>query len=882
MPSSRSDPEMPRLAAALLRLLLPHAEREEVLEELAAEHRARAASLGERAARRWVWRQVLVSAPALAGRGWWRGWSGFETRSERMQPGGAMFENWARDIRYTLRRLRRRPAYTGLTVLTLALGVAGTASVFGVAKRLLLEPLPVPAEEQVVVFWFEGAWSEQEFDYLRPELTDFENVAAFRSTDATLQLGDAPAQLIRGVSGSAELFQVLGVTPARGTGFRPGDDQVGSEPVVVLSHSLWRDLGARPSILGERLELSGVGRTVVGVMPPGFWFPDPTVQVWLSEVMNPEDGSGNWGILARMPPGVTTAGMAPQLDRITTLLDERYDFPEEWDLTKDPELIPLRDRLVGSVRPALLALLGGMALILLIACVNVAALMLGQVDSRGTELAVRSALGAGRGRLLRQLVVESVVVGLLAGVAGAALALVGFRFLVGALPLGALADAATVDWTLFTAAMALAIGAATAVALAPGISIARSDLQRTLTRIRTGGIGGRGGVLERGLVVAQVALVLLLASGAALLIRSVGNLRAIDPGVDVEDIAVLQVLIPVATERERWPSLVAELVAAAEALPGVASAGITQKLPLVGSGDNWGIGVEGNPELANTTTAFRVVTPDYFETMGVRVEEGRGLLSTDRVGDAEEGTVVINRALAEKYFPGENPLGRRIAFMNGRWDRIVGVVENVAESELSPEPVPARYMVHDQVPWLLPMQTLVLRARPGQDATALLDPARRAIQAAAPGVAVREVTTMESVFDRSLGPALQVMALMTLLAGLALTLGAIGIYGVVSHFVTRRRRDWGIRIALGLRPAKVTGQIVGSGGTLVGAGIVLGLAGFLLLARLLGSFLYGVGTADPLALAGATAILLAAGLLAAYVPARRASRIDPARVLREQ
>jgi putative ABC transport system permease protein len=873
--------ELPRLPAALLRVLLPHAEREEVLGDLAEEYRERVGSAGRLAARGWVWRQVLASVPALVGRDWWRGWSGFEPRANRWRPGGSMFESWGKDLRFALRRLRLRPTYAVLTVLTLSLGVAGTASVYSIAKPLLLDPLPVRAEEEVAVFWQRLSWSEAEFEYLRPQLEGFRSLAAYRPADATLQRGDAATRLVSGISASAELFQVLGVGPVMGSGFREGDDRPGAEPVAVLSHSLWRELGGDPGIVGERIELAGTARTVVGVMPQGFWFPEPTTQVWLAEEMDPENESGSYTMVGRMPAGVGIEGMAGPLDRITTLLGERFTYPEGWDKTRDAELTPLREELVGSVRPTLLAMLGAMALILLIACVNVAALMLGQVDSRGTELAVRSALGAGRQRLLRQQVVESLVVGVLAGLVGAVLALLGFRFLVGALPLGALVGTAVVDWTLFAAAMAIALLAATLVALVPGVSVARSDLQARLTRSRTGGVAGRGGRLESVLVVAQVALVLLMVSGAALLIRSVGNLRAIDPGLDVRGVAVVDLVVPATTPSAEQPRLVRELVEAAGAVPGVAYAGAAQPLPLRGGGNNWGIGIEGRSDLGETTTYFRVVSPDYFQTMGIRVRSGRALLETDRLA-TEEGVVVINQALADRYFPGADPLGQRIAFMPGRWDRIVGVVDDVAEGQLTDDPEPARYMLYEHVPWLRPSHSIVLRAEGGRDPAALLDPARRAIQAAAPGVAVQELTTMENVFNRAIGPARQVMALLSLLGALALVLGVVGVYGVVSHFVIRRRRDWGVRIALGMRPARVVRQIVGRGGALVGSGIAIGLIGFLVLARLLASFLYGVEAADPLALLGAAAILLGAGLLAAFLPARRASHIDPALVLREQ
>lgn len=784
------------------------------------------------------------------------------------------------DLKYSLRRLRHRPTYAALTVLTLSLGVAGTAAAFGIVQRLLLEPLPVPAEQEVAVFWAEGGWSRAEFLHIRPYAEGFHSVAAFRRMDVTLEPRDGPTRLVPGVTGTAELFDVLGVRPVIGPGFQPGDDRLGAEPVVVMSHALWRELGADPSIVGERIELAGVSRTVVGVMPAGFWFPDPGVRVWLSLELDPDDQSGNYGLIGRLPPGTGIERMDPHLDRITTALGERFDYPEQWDMTRNAELTPLREYLVGSIRPALLAVLVAMGGILLIACVNVAALMLGQVDVRGTELAVRTALGAARPRLLRQLLVESLVIGVSAGLVGTALAVLAFRFMVGALPLGALAETATVNWTLFWAAMAIALVGASAVALVPGLSIARGHPQARLTRSRTAGVAGRGGRLESALVVGQVALVLLMAAGAVLLLRSVANLRGIDAGVETAGVAVVDVVVPVTTSAERRVQVVRELAEALGTLPGVASVGATQRLPLRGSSDNWGIAVEERPELEQTTTAFRVVTPDYFRTMGIQLRAGRGLLESDRL-PAEEAPVVINRALAERYFPGVDPIGRRISFMADRWDRIVGVVENVAEAELTSGPVPARYMLYEHVPWLLHGQTLVIRLEGRRDATPILDAARRTVQATVPGVAVQEATTMQRVFDRAIGPARQVMALLALLSGLSLALGAVGVYGVVSHFIGRRRRDWGIRIALGMRPIRVVRRIVGAGGVLVAKGVALGLVAFLGLARLLGSFLYGVEPADPVAMAGAAGVLLITGLLAAFIPARRASRIDPAGILRE-
>jgi predicted permease len=878
LPDPPAAPRLPSLAAALLRGALPHAEREEVLGDLADELLEREARSGRAAARRWLWTQVLSSLPTLLRRSWWRGRTGFEPRANRLHTGGPPMESWIMDARFVARRLASRPAYVVLAVLTLALGVGGTAAIYGVARSFLLDPLPFARENELAVFWNRFDWSEAEFLYLG-DFPGFRQVAAYRAESVTLERGGGSPRVLPGVSSSAGLFGTLGVKPLLGTGLRPGSDRPGAEPEAVLSYGLWEELGSDPGIVGRRLRLDGVERTVTGVMPRGFWFPDPTVRVWLAEPLDPENRSGNYALVGRMQPGRTPDAMGPALKRITDRLREAFTYSEQWDKTRNAELTPVREALVGGVRPALLATLAAMGLILLIACANVAALMLGQVDRQSTEMAVRTALGAGRWRLVQQVVVEAVLVGLLAGLAGAMLAAAGFRLLVGALPLGDLAEGAALDWRVFASAIAIATLASLAVALVPGLSLWHGDVQRVLSRSRTSGIGGRGGRIEGALVMAEVALAVLMVSGAALLIRSVANLRAIDAGVEVERVAVVDVATPATMEPERRRQALRELVRELGALPGVESAAAVQRLPLRGGGDSWGIAIEGRPEL-QSTTFFRVVSPDYFRAMGIAVRQGRGFEAGDRAGG--EPVVVVNEALANKFFPGASPVGRRLDEGDGLLPRIVGVVENVAEADLTDAPEPARYMLYDQVPYYTPeVNTLVLRAGRGGGAAALLEPARDVVRRVAPGLAVQTTTTMEEVFTRAVGPARQVMSLLALLGGLAMALGAVGVYGIVSHVVSRHRRDWGIRIALGLQPRRVVGQVVRSGGVLVASGIVLGVAAFLAVARWLASFLYGVGAADPLAIAAAAAVLLLTGLLAAFVPAWRASRIDPAVVLRE-
>ncbi len=889
----QSDPrrggplKAPRLPLALLWALLPYAERDEVIAELRAELATRQAREGPRAARAWLWRQVLGSVPPLVRRTFSRGWTGFEPASSRLRPGGPRMESFIMDLRYAARRLRSRPTYVVLAVLTLALGVGGTAAAFGLVRGLLLTPLPYPAEERLDLFWYPWSWSEREFLFISPDWTGYSSVAAFRPQELPLRRKpDAPPELVASVATSAGLFDVLGVRPTLGRGFEPNEDRPGAAPAVVLSHALYEDLGAQPSLVGNTVELDGKAHTVVGVMPRGFWFPDPTVRAWVLETLNEEDGSGNYTLVGRRAPGTDGPATTRALEQIASRLRERFTYSPKWDKTKNAAVKPLRELLLGSLRPALLATVGAMGLILLIACANVAALMLGQVEGRGSELALRSALGAGRRRLTQQIVVEALLVGLGAGVLGAALAAAGFHALASALPIGAWAEGARLDWTTFAAALAIAVGAVLLVALVPSFSLWRGDLRGALGRARTGGIQGRGGRVERGLVVAEVALAMLIASGAALLVRSVANLYAIDPGIDTRGVAVVDVVSRLGLPAGERGRTVDELTAALGALPGARSAAAAMKIPLRGGGDSFGLAAAGRPASERTNTYFRVVSPAYFAAMGIAVRDGRAFDASDRPvhpdSTAAEISVVVNQALARKHFPGASPLGR---YLEGGFDarqRIVGVVDDVAEAALTDGPEPTAYYLGSQAGWFGNRTTFVVRAARPDDAEALLDRARAVVNRTAPGFAVQEVTTMSRVFDTAVGPARQVMALLSLLSALALALGAVGIYGVISHFAARRKRDWAIRLALGLPASRVVRHIVGQGTGLVAAGIALGVAGTAALARLLATFLFGVGAVDPLALAGAAAALLAVGLVAAFVPARRAGAVAPATVLRDQ
>jgi putative ABC transport system permease protein len=883
MPSRPTPHRLPWPSSALFRRLLPCAERDEVLVDLAAEYRARRRRHGAVRARVWLCRQLLGSIPALMRRGWWRGMTGFEPQANRLRPGGPMFESWIMDARYAVRRLMSRPVFTLLAVLTLALGAGGTAAIFSVVRGLLLDRLPIVDEEEVGVFWMDGSWNETEFLHLRPEFPGFSIVGGYRPQDATLDLPGQPLRMANGVVATAELFDVLGTPAMIGRTFRPGDDLPGAEPSAVISHSLWEELGADSTLVGRQLILGGAPRTIVGVMPPGFWFPRPRTEVWMAASLNPQRSVGEYSLIGRVADGQRLESLSGPLATLVGRLTERFRYPVgQWDKTTNPAVTPVREFLIGDVRPGLVATFVAMALILLIACVNVATLMLGQVSARASELAVRAAIGAARARLIQQLTIEAVILGLISGVVGALLAVAGFRVLLRSLPLGELAATVTVDWTLFWAAMVAAGVAATVVGLIAATAMLRGNLQGTLATTRTGGISVRGGRLEGALVVGQIALAVLLATGAGLLIRSAANLRGIDAGVDLDTIGVVDVTAPVQLNANGRREAYLNALRALQEVPGVHAAAATQRLPLRGSSDNWGIRVPGRPEFDNTSTYMRVITPQYFRTMGIEVRQGRGFVPTD--ADSARRVVVINEAMAAKYFPGQNPLGRIVdTGFDERGEEVIGVVENVAEGELTSAAEPARYMLYPHVGnGVLPAVTYVVRANSPAELPAMLQAARGAIQRAAPQLAVNNTTTMAAEFDRAVGPTGQVVTLVSLLAGLALLLGAVGVYGVMSHFVSRRMRDYSICMMLGLPPARVLAQVVRRGTTMVVAGGVIGAGIAVALTRLLGSLLYNVSATDPIAILAAVVALLVVGALAAFIPARRASLTDPVVVLRQQ
>jgi putative ABC transport system permease protein len=800
----------------------------------------------------------------------------------RDQRGLPSVDGVIRDLAYGWRALRRRPTYAVLSVLTLALGIGSTTAVYGVVRSVLFDPLPFRNEDAVGVFWKKTDWTHQEYLHVRGQVPGFSKVALYRRRDVILRYGDEPIRLVPSVTASAELLEVLGADPALGHGFRSGDDVPGAEPVAVLSFGLWQELGGTPAILGTRVTLDGIPRIVIGVMPRGFWFPDPSVRLWIPEPLTPKSQSNNSTLIGRVGPGQSVGAMEAPVAQLVAMLGERFDYPvPRWDKTKDPHITPLREDVLGPMRPALRATLGAIALILLIGCANVAALVLGQVNARSAEFAIRAALGADRRRLIQQLIIEVLFVAGVAGAAGAALAWVGAAVVIGALPLGAWGGSVALDWRAFASAVVIASSAAVLVMLVPAVSLYRADLRGVLHGTRPGATKGSGRHLESGLVMVQVALAMMLAAGAALLARSVTNLYAVDPGVRAEGAAVIDVVLRAGPDRALREQTLDALTMALRELPGVDSAGAVQTLPLRGGLYRLELRVPERPDLERTATEYRIVTPGYLESVGIAVRRGRTI--TDADSRNSERVVVINEAFALKYFGEADPLDKVISDINAQTPaRIVGVVGNAAEKRLTDPPEPVRYAALAQMPWMDDTQSVVVRTTPGVDETSLLEPARQAIARVAPSAAVQQTTRMRRVLDLAIGPARQIVMLLSLMTALAFILAAVGVYGVIAQFAARRRRDWAIRVALGLSASRVVAHVIRHGALLVIVGIGIGVAGASMLTRLLSSFLYGVRPGDTIAFAISGATLLAVGTLAALLPAWRAGRADPLIALREQ
>jgi len=830
-------------------------------------------------------------APAEARRRARVKFGGVEQQKEnaRASWGVGALQDFGGDLRFAARQLLKHPAFSALAALTLALGIGGTVALSSVAHGLLLRPLPVEDEDRLVTFWSDYNWRGVEFDFVRERAQAYESLAAWSNQAYTLR-ADAGSSWILATVASAELFEVLGASPMLGRTFQPGEDRPGAEPVVVLSHGLWsQEFGADPGVLGQRVFLDGEPTTVIGVMPEGFYFPAPEMRAWTPLNLDPEDGGyqGNgWLVLTgRVASSVTDEQVDEDLAGVATALGERFTYPEAWDKTRNPFVIPLREYLLGDVRPAVLLLLGAVGVLLLMACVNVAALFLTRTHDRTAEMSVRAALGAGRARLARQVLTEAVVLGLVGGAMGLALATGLFDVMVASLPLEqGFEKTLSLDWTTLAGALVLSVAAGAAISLAPLRRLLIGDMTgAALGERRQAGTGPSTGRTQSMLVVAEVLLAVVLVTGAALLVRSVDQLRALDPGLNPDGVLAVDLFVGAqetsVEERVAFFQQVAQQVAA---VPGVENVGLINRLPIRDGGYQGTIEVEDRPDLegpSRPNSAFRIVTPDLFAALDIEIVEGRGIERTDQAGAVP--VAVVNETFARAMWPGESALGRRIGASNasGMFE-VVGVIRNVAVHDLVSEAPMAAYYAWDQVQSGVDNGVLVLDT--GLEPTSLASAIRQVVGEVDSRGVVGAVATMNDVVDSGMAENLRLRFFLTLFSGLGLILGTIGVYGVVSYAVEQRRAEFGIRMALGAQPQRLLSEVVRVGMVPVVLGTVTGVVASLGASRLLSSFLFDIAPTDPTSFAAAAGILLGAGVFAASVPAIRASRTDPAVALRAE
>jgi putative ABC transport system permease protein len=803
------------------------------------------------------------------------------------------------DLRLSLRMLRRRPGFGVVAVLTLALGIGATSAIFSVVNGVLLRPFPYEDPERLVVVWERNPARGLPFMFASPpnyadwrdQNQVFSGIGAFGRGRYILEQ-ESEATAIRGAQVTAGMLSMVGVSPLLGRPFTPEDDREGSERVVLLSHGSWETrFGGDPDLVGRSIRLNGFAYTVVGVMPPGFEFPPPIVlegaipteqtELWVPFAM--DMANGNRGahfmtVIARLRDGVDLGMAEAEMNTLAARLQQSYPSSNEgWDVT----LTPLDRQVLGDVTVQLLILLGAVGLVLLIACVNVANLLLARGTARLKEFAVRASLGAGRGRLVRQLLTESLGLSVLGGITGLILAVLGARALVQLAPqdiprLGEVGlDARVLGFTLLVTLLTGAL-----FGLAPALQGAGESLSQSLRDAGRGtSEGRRGSNLRSSLVVAEVGLSLVLLVGAGLLIRSFVNLQTVDTGFEVADRLTLRMSLPESRYQEDAQRIAAylELERQLNATPGVASAGFINSIPLAVDRGGTSFLKEGETEVPveeNRSVNFAIVTPDYFRAMGVRLVQGRYFESRDDVDS--EGVVIVNDAFVRRHFPQEDPIGVRLGF-HGQPFRIVGVVGGVRHATLRDDPNPSVYVSYAQMAWSRSMSAVV-RSEVGADAT--LAAVRAAVRQFDSTLPIYDVKPMERILGESLARMRFSTTLMLAFSIVALILAAVGIYGVIAYSVSRRTQEIGLRVAIGADRNDILLLVLKQGMRPVVIGLLIGLVAALALSRLLGSLLYGIGAIDPWTFAAVAVVLSAAALLACYLPARRAMRVDPMVALR--
>ena len=810
---------------------------------------------------------------------------------------GSGMESLGRDLRYAFRTLGRSPGFTIFTLLTFAVALGGLTVIFSFVNALLLKPLPYPDSDRLVMVLetddddLTGGYTLAAPNYLdwQKENRVFSSMAMYQYLGANLSDGTEPEQ-VGAIRVTGGVFELLGIPPMLGRGLLPSDDAPGTR-VVVLSHRLWqRRYGSDSSLVGRAIRINGAASQVVGVMPPGFAFPSANQQVWLPIGLNADDqgrASHSFMAMARLKDGVSLAAARSELRAIGHRLAAAYPAT---NTNETVNVFAMRDLWVEGAENVLRTLLAAVVLVLLIAAANIASLLVARGAARRREIATRMGLGGSRARIARQLVTESVVLALGGAVLGLGLAVLGARALFAVFPQGLrnlpFRDLSTVslDGTVLVVGVLAALLTGIAAGLAPALTSlpaepaellrdagARSTTARHTRRLKSVLVGG------------EVALAMLVLVGAGLLITSISRLQRVAPGLDPANVIAVDMALPQADfygPAERV-NLCADLSRETALVPGVISTSAVSHVPLSGANAGRSFVFEGAPDPgpANLPNAsYGVACPGYFQTLGIPLLAGRDFTSADR--PSAPMVMVINEALGEEYFPCVNPVGRRIKLgrfeTDGPWITIIGVVGNVRHRGLAQPAKPYFYAPYPQAAW--PGMTVMIRTSAPLDGFA---PLRQALRRAAPGEPISDPFTMEHVVESSLGHLRFPMVLFSVFAVMALLLAALGCFGIASQAVVQRRRELGIRIALGARSGQIYGLVVGQSLVPILAGLGLGVIGALGFARVLRSLLFDIGPGDPVTLLLGSAVLGVVTVLASLLPARRAARVDPVAILRD-
>jgi putative ABC transport system permease protein len=804
-----------------------------------------------------------------------------------------------KDIRYGVRSLLKHPGFTAIVVVTLAVGIGASSAIFSIVNTVLLRPLPYAQAERIVAIQEVTADGKRvqvtpaNFLDWRAQNTVFEQLAAILTRPANLALADQAERIDLAMT-SANFFSVFGTAAERGRLFIPADEQAGHAPVVVISHALWQKrFGGDGSLVGKPITLDGVSYAVVGIAPAGFQYPDKT-DVWVppfrlapvvNERMDPTQvrGFGMLAAVALLKPGVSLTQASSEMETITARL--RQQFPDT-NNRRFNRVVSLHTHLVGETGAMLLLLFGAVSFVLLIACANVANLLLASAATRQKEMAIRTALGASRFRVLRQLLTESLMLAFAGGAMGLLLAIWGVALITKLLPqdFPRLTEI-NLDWRVLAFTLVASVLTGILFGLAPALQISRTDVQESLKESGRGSSSGRRhNRLRNLLIVGEVALSVVLLVGAGLLFRSFLQLQAVNTGFTPQQVLTVR-LSPAGTKYRLDADYIAfysQVIQRISAVPGVESVGAINTLPL-DKGPTAGFRIEGRPPLTIDKWPFgnyRTVSTDYFHTMNIPLVQGRAF--SERDTETTPLVIMINQALASRDFPNENPIGKRINLGNldpkGQpvWWEIVGVAANVRSLELREEASPEFYLSGLQDSF----GNMFVVVRTSVEPTSIVASVRRAAAEVDKSAAVSDVKTMDHIVSDAVTQPRFNLFLLGLFSGIALLLSAAGIYGVTAYSVTQRTHEFGIRMALGAQVGDVLKMILRQGMLLISVGIVIGLLVSFALTRLLRTLLFGVTVTDPLTFVAITLLLTLVALLACYIPARRATKVDPLVALR--